>query len=60
MKRDLCQSDDLWVFRAFPEPLASLHFLSVDDLVVRQKYLVSAWNNVSEIVVFSVVLWANL
>lgn len=35
-------------------PLPSLH-LSVDDLVVRQKYLVSAWNNVSEIVVFCVV-----
>jgi len=56
MKRDLCQSDDLWVFRGLPEPLATLHFLSVDDLVVRQKYLVSAWNNVSEILVFPVVL----
>jgi len=56
MKRDLCQSDDLWVFRGLPGPLPSLHFLSVDDLVVRQKYLVSAWNSVSEIVVFCVVL----
>jgi hypothetical protein len=51
----ICQDDDLWVFRGLPPP-PSLHFLSVDDLVVRQNYLVSARNNVFEIVSFYFVL----
>ena len=57
MKRDLYVRTMIYEsFEAFRSPFPSLHLLSVDDLVVRQKYLVSAWNNVSEIVVFCVVL----
>jgi hypothetical protein len=59
MKRDLYVRTMIYGSFEASLPPPSLHFLPVDDLVVRQKYLVSARNNVFEIVSY-VVLYANL